>query len=86
MIELADTLPDINVDQAEYQRLLGYPRGKELEGRAKELSDWARAWYAEHGRPWVYVRQAAEMALADDAVFVDGVTFQIGRASCRERV
>lgn len=75
MIELADTLPDINVHQAEYQRLLGYPRGKELEGRARELSDWARAWYAEHGRPWVYVRQAAEMALAEPGVQVDGVTF-----------
>jgi hypothetical protein len=80
MIELADTLPDINVDQAEYQRLLGYPRNYEIEGRARELSDWARAWYAAHGRPWVYVRQAAEMDLAGDAsgglVNLDGARFQ----------
>lgn len=75
MIELADTLPDVQVDQAEYQRLLGYPRGKELEGRAKELSDWARAWYAANGKPWVYVRQAAEMNLEGGRLNLDGARF-----------
>jgi len=48
----------MNIDQAEYNRLLGYPRNHELTGRAKELSDWARAWYSEHGRPWTYSREA----------------------------
>ena len=35
MIELADTLPDVNVQPAEeYTRLLGYPRERVVEGRA----------------------------------------------------
>jgi hypothetical protein len=48
----------VNVLPEEYVRLLGYPRGWVLEGRALELADWARDWYAENGRPWFYARQA----------------------------
>ena len=48
-IELAGTLPEVNVLPEEYVRLLGYPRGWVLEGRARELADWARDWYA---REW----------------------------------
>ena len=51
-IELAGTLPDVNVLPEEYVRLLGYPRGWVLEGRARELADWARDWYARE-RPAV---------------------------------
>jgi len=36
-IELASTLPELNVLPEEYVRLLGYPRGFVLEGRALEL-------------------------------------------------
>ena len=46
-IELAGTLPEVDVLPEEYVRLLGYPRGWVLEGRARELADWARDWYAE---------------------------------------
>ena len=49
MIELVDTIPDINVQPAEYKRLLGFPRERVLDGRARELAEWARGWYAEHG-------------------------------------
>jgi len=73
MIELADTRPDIAVDEAEYMRLLGYPRGRELDGRAAELAAWARAWYAENARPWVYAREA-------DSFAVDGVSMVIESA------
>jgi hypothetical protein len=58
MIELADTCPDINVQPAEYKRLLGYPQDWVVRDRARELVDWAREWYAKHGQPWVYARQA----------------------------
>src|ERR1035441_4930469 len=53
-----DTHPEVEVEPAEYQRLLGYPRGVALQGRSRELADWARAWYAEYGRPWIYAREA----------------------------
>ncbi len=75
MIEIRDTAPDINVQAVEYIRLLGYPRGWELRDRAKELGDWAREWFATHGRPWVYAREARELVVGDNSVTIDGVQF-----------
>lgn len=60
-MEIVDTEPDVDVDTAEYVRLLGFPRGHVLEGRALELARWARDWYDEHGRPWVYARRADDL-------------------------
>jgi len=59
----------------EYVRLLGYPRGWVLEGRALELADWAREWYATHGRPWFYARQAESFEINGDSIWIDGVQF-----------
>ena len=75
MIELVDTLPDINVQPAEYKRLLGYPRDRVLEGRARDLAEQARAWYATHGRPWVYARQAERLEIVNGSIGIDGVAF-----------
>ncbi|MBZ5724616.1 MAG: hypothetical protein LAP87_06420 [Acidobacteriia bacterium] len=75
MMELVDTAPDTNVAPAEYLRLLGYPRGWVLEGRACELAAEARAWYREHGRPWVYAREARGVETAGGAVRIDGAAF-----------
>jgi hypothetical protein len=49
--EILDTQPDINVLEAEYNRLLGFPPQYAPEGRVRELADATRRWYAEHGRP-----------------------------------
>jgi len=54
MLELTDKHPDINVQETEYTRLLGYPKQHVLEGRSRELADWVRQWYAANGRPWIY--------------------------------
>lgn len=75
MIELVDTLPDINVQPAEYKRLLGYPRDRVLDGRARELAEWARNWYAKNGKPWVYVREAKQFELINGSILIDGVSF-----------
>jgi hypothetical protein len=75
MIELANTFPDVNVQPAEYNRLLGYPHDWVLEGRALELAEWARDWYANHGSPWVYAYQADRLELEDDAIVIDGQRF-----------
>jgi hypothetical protein len=56
-------------------RLLGYPRGWVLKGRARELADWARDWYAINGRPWFYARQAEEFEIAGDSLLIDRVPF-----------
>jgi hypothetical protein len=71
----AGTLPTIDVQPGEYTRLLGYPRGHILEGRAHGLAENASAWYAQHGRPWFYARQAESFALTASNVCIDSIPF-----------
>lgn len=78
MIDLAET-PAVNVQTAEYARLLGYPRGWVFEGRALELSEWARQWYASHGRPWILARGASTLEVRSNAVQIDEVSFSSTR-------
>jgi hypothetical protein len=73
--ELTSTDPDFNVLPEEYVRLLGYPHGWVLEGRALELANWARDWYARNGRPWFYTRQAENFEIKSDSIYIDGVQF-----------
>jgi hypothetical protein len=77
--ELASTHPDLNVLSEEYVRLLGYPRGWELEGRALELANWASDWYSKNGRPWFYARQAENFEISGDCIHIDGVQFSSRR-------
>jgi len=74
-IELADSLPEVNVIEEEYVRLLGFPKGWKLEGRPLELAEWARDWYAQNGRPWFYARQAESFEIAGDTIRIDGISF-----------
>lgn len=78
-MEITDTSPVVHVEPAEYSRLLGYPRGWVLEGRAQELADWARDWYAQHGRPWFYAREADCFELDGSAIRIEGTEFVSGR-------
>jgi hypothetical protein len=80
MIELADTAPDVDIQPAEYNRLLGYPPGWALEGRAQELADMAADWFAKNGRPWVYAREAESLHAGPESnqagsIQIDGVSF-----------
>jgi hypothetical protein len=81
VIEISDGSPRVSVQPAEYTRLLGYPRGWTLDGRAQELGDWARDWYAHHGRPWTYARGVDRIHIDDGAVVIDGVRFNSSRLS-----
>lgn len=78
-IELVDTLPDVNVQPAEYKRLLGYPRDWVLRDRGRALADWARDWYRRHGHPWVYARQADTLETGGGAISINGVSFSSAR-------
>ncbi len=78
MTEWSEVQPKVEVRAAEYQRLLGYPPGHVLDGRALELADWARQWYAVHGRPWIYAREAGSVGTEDASVTIDGVRFHSG--------
>ena len=76
--ELSDPQPEVRVLEAEYRRLLGYPKDHELTGRALELAEWARDWYAAHGRPWWYARRAP-LALEDGRVGIESASFASSR-------
>src|SRR5882724_179935 len=78
MIEWNDTSPDVNVHEAEYKRLLGFPANYVLEGRVRELVDWARQWYSENGRPWIYAREVP-LEITFDAVRLNGTEFRVNR-------
>lgn len=78
-LELSSTLSSLDVQEQEYLRLLGFPRGWVLDGRARELADWAREWFAQHGRPWMYARQADQVEIAGNAIGIDGVQFSSRR-------
>ncbi|MFP5230444.1 MAG: hypothetical protein ACLGXA_22740 [Acidobacteriota bacterium] len=73
--ELAEERVAVSVQPEEYVRLLGYPRGYVLEGRALELAEGARAWYAERGRPWIYARPAETFGVDNGSICIDGERF-----------
>jgi len=75
MHETYDTNPAFKVQDVEFHRLLGYPRAHPPGERALELMAWARNWYAQHGRPWVYLRRV-ELQLTDNILRLGGVQFR----------
>ena len=77
--ELLDANPQIEVQEEEYIRLLGYPRGYRLQGRARELADQAREWYATHGRPWMFARGVDDFNVAGHSVRLNQVEFKSKR-------
>jgi len=79
VIEIDDRSPSVDVQPAEYVRLLGYPQGWTLDGRAQELAAWAREWYAQHGRPWTYARGVDNVRIDGGAIVIDGARFQSSR-------
>ncbi len=74
-MEWVETHPRVEVQAAEYRRLLGYPSGFVLEGRARELAGWACEWYAANGRPWVYAREVGSAGTNGASIAIEGVPF-----------
>ena len=75
MLELFETNPKVDVQEPEYQRLLGFPKKYLMQGRMRELADAARRWYAENGRPWFYARQMSAPELAEGKLHIAGTEF-----------
>ena len=78
MFEVLDTNPAVAVSEAEYRRLLGYPKNHQPGDRALELGARSRSFYAVHGRPWVYVREV-DLVLGADRLVIAGVEFKSSR-------
>jgi hypothetical protein len=75
MFELVSTFPSVNVELAEYRRLLGYPVDHPMDGRAQELAEWAANWYRQYGRPWVYARQVEGFSFDESGLRLEDQSF-----------
>jgi len=75
MFSLIDASPRVGIQEAEYQRLLGYPKNYSLEGRARELADEAEAWFAKNGRPWICAGEVASLELRNTKTCLGGTEF-----------
>jgi len=73
MNESININPDVNIKEEEYLRLLGYTQDYKLEGRPRELADWARDWYNKNGKPWVYSIPSTSINLANQKLLIDGI-------------
>ncbi|MEI7553292.1 MAG: hypothetical protein WCL24_13285 [Verrucomicrobiota bacterium] len=59
------------VREAEFKRLLGVPPDFAFTPLLAENAAWARAWYAAHGRPWLWARPAGSCAVTGEVVTLD---------------
>ena len=59
------------VREAEFKRLLGVPADFAFTPLLAENAAWARAWYAAHGRPWLWARPAGSCAVTGEVVTLD---------------
>jgi hypothetical protein len=75
MFSLIDNNPPVEIQETEYQRLLGYPKKHSLEGRARELADDAAAWFSKNGRPWICAREVASVELQNGRARIGGTEF-----------
>jgi hypothetical protein len=62
------------VSERELKRLLGLPRNFELEGDLRARADGARAWYAEHGRPFAAARRVGVERVEEERVLLEDRT------------
>jgi hypothetical protein len=61
-----------SISPREYNRLLSLPPDQVLEGDLLERADSARAWYAQHGNPYVAYRRSYLKQISDAKIAVSG--------------
>ena len=65
-----------DVDDREYLRLLGLPRGRSLEGELAARAGGARSWYAVNWRPFLAFRRSGIVKVdASSVTLADGTRF-----------
>ena len=75
MDELIFTKPNVNVLDAEYKRLLGYPNDYELKEKSLELTNWARQWYKQNGNPWIYSIYTDDIDFSNEKLIINDIEF-----------
>jgi hypothetical protein len=73
------------VRDAEFHRLLGMPRGREMAGEIHQRADLARGWYAEHGQPFIAARRIGLRESGPESVTLETGDV-IGGAALAERL
>lgn len=68
------------LDPAEFNRLLGLPRERVLEGDLAERAEWARTWYSTHARPCLVLRRFAILEIGRDGILLEGEEYLGGTA------
>jgi hypothetical protein len=66
----------VQVQDAEFRRLLGFPADHDLSPRARDRMQWAREWYASRGRPWRWVRHTDRVATDGQNITIEDTTFE----------
>jgi len=65
---------DVNISVADerFFRRLGYPSDYDPPMHVEEIMDWTRAWYSEHGNPWVGFTELT-IRLEEEKLFFNNV-------------
>lgn len=75
MFSLIDTRLHVEIQETEYQRLLGYPKNYTLEGRSRELANEAAAWFSKNGKPWICAQEISFVELKNGKTRLAGIEF-----------
>jgi len=75
MFSLTEISPVVEVPESEYQRLLGYPKPRPLEARARELADAAQNWFSKNGRPWICAQEINPLEIRGNGTSIAGEEF-----------
>lgn len=70
-MRLHETATRVRVEEAEYARLLGLPRGHVMEEPLAGLALWAREWYETNGRPWTCARGVESLETGSETTRVE---------------
>lgn len=79
MFALTETNLTIEVADAEFQRLLGYPPSHPLDERARELMQGARDWFFQNGKPWIFAREISSVHFENGKTKIGGAEFSSRR-------
>lgn len=60
------------VSDAEFKRLLQVPADFVFTDQMAEQDAWVRAWYSEHGRPWLWASDVETCSVAGEVTTVGG--------------
>jgi hypothetical protein len=83
---IAETNLHPEVRDEEYKRLLRVPADFEFTGAIADNVSWAKQWFAEHGRPWLWARTVDTVFATETTAVVGGIAFESRELARRFRL